>query len=221
MAITPLMNLNLPTPTQTLGPAWATQLNDALGVVDLHDHSVGKGTKIPTAGLNINANLSFAGYSAINLKLTQYSDQPAPNPGTLSNALSLLTSGGDVYWINSLGNPVQITAGGALASVATSASAIAVDFISTSTVLTTGYNPIQAIDCSGGVISLTLPAAAATGAGTLIVVKDYSGNSEINNINIVPNGTDSIDGVSGTVILNSNYGALYLVSDGSSGWFAV
>lgn len=220
MAITPLMNLNLPTPTVTLGPAWATELNAALTVVDSHDHSVGKGTKIPTAGLNINANLSFAGYSATNLKLSQYTDQTPPLSGT-SNALSVFSHAGDLYWINSNGNAVQITAGGGLSAVATSTDAISVDFINSSTTLTTGYAPIQAITSVGSSITLTLPAAASAGAGKLIVVKDYNGNSELLPISIVPNGTDSIDGLSSGIALDSNFGALYLISDGSSSWFAV
>ena len=56
---TTYMNLNLPTPTITLGPAWATQINTAIESIDSHDHTDNKGALIPTSALNINANLDF------------------------------------------------------------------------------------------------------------------------------------------------------------------
>ena len=59
MPVTPNMNLSLPVPTSTVGPAWASQLNTAVEVVDDHDHSSGKGKKVTPAGISINADLDI------------------------------------------------------------------------------------------------------------------------------------------------------------------
>ena len=79
---TPLMGLDLPTPTVTLGPAWATQLNAALEVVDAHDHSTGKGTKVPTGGLNINADLDFNTFGLLQVGHLRFSDIVTPLTGS-------------------------------------------------------------------------------------------------------------------------------------------
>jgi hypothetical protein len=72
MPTTPNMNLDLPTVSTTLGPAWATQLNEAIGVdgtgIDAHDHTSGKGVRIPPAGLDISGDLTFGDNAATNLR---------------------------------------------------------------------------------------------------------------------------------------------------------
>ena len=87
---TTFMNLNLPTPTVTLGPEWANQLNAALEVVDQHDHTSDKGQRVPTAGLNINEDLDFNSNKALALQSTQYTEQASALSGA-TNAASLHT----------------------------------------------------------------------------------------------------------------------------------
>jgi hypothetical protein len=107
------MNLNLPTVTVTPGPVWANNINTALTVVDGHNHTAGSGVLIPTAGLNINADLSFAANNATNLRSVRLSN----TGGVISGANDLAciySSGGDLYWNSGAGIPVQLTIGGAL-----------------------------------------------------------------------------------------------------------
>jgi len=113
MSTTPNMNLNLPTVTVTPGPTWANNINTALTVVDGHNHTSGSGVKVPAAGLNINADLSFAANNATNLRSVRLSNTGGVISG--ANDLSCIySSGGDLYWNSGGGIPVQLTIGGAL-----------------------------------------------------------------------------------------------------------
>lgn len=107
---TALMGMDLPVVSTTIGPTWATQLNAALTVVDSHNHTSGYGALVPTAGLNINADLTFAGYNATTLRSARFSSQAsalvvASDLGCVYNVL------GDLYWNNGSGTAVKVTSG--------------------------------------------------------------------------------------------------------------
>jgi len=109
MADTPNMSLPVPVVGETLGPEWAEQLNDALETIDEHDHTDGKGVAIPTAGLNINADLPINGFAiteanAISLQAVV---------GTPDN-LSVYSSGGELFYRDINGTAVPITNNGAV-----------------------------------------------------------------------------------------------------------
>lgn len=226
--ITSLMNLNLPTPSVTIGPAWATQLNDALATgVDAHDHTPGKGAKVPTAGLNIDNDLTFNNHTAFGLASLQLINTASTATYTgLAHALSVFSSGGDLWYTNSSGSPVQITAGGALVTPAgTNVNTFEFNIITGNTALTVAASaptdyPVQAVNSSSSV-TVTLPSAGLAGAGRFYVIKDYSGNSETYPITIARTGSDTIDFVAGSLTLESDSGAVMLVSDGVSNWSAV
>lgn len=107
---TPNMNLTLPVVSQTLGPTWASQLNTALTVVDSHNHTFGNGALVPSAGLDINADLPFSGYNATQLASTQFLDQT----NYLNASLGLYSYNGDLYYSNISGTPVRITNGSSI-----------------------------------------------------------------------------------------------------------
>lgn len=113
MSVTPNMNLTLPDVTVTSGPEWASELNTALNVVDNHDHTSGKGQQVPSAGININEDLSMQGFKLVDVKAAQLEDQPSTLSGAL-NAGTVYTVGGNIYFTNSGGVPVQITDGDAI-----------------------------------------------------------------------------------------------------------
>ncbi len=80
---------------------------------------------------------------------------------------------------------------------------------------------ILATDRTVAVIAITaarvfaLPAASAYPTGTRLVIVDESGGcSSVNLINVSPNGTDKIDGVNATALINQPYGYLALESNG-------
>lgn len=112
MSTTPNMNLTLPTPSTTPGPLWATQVNSAFSVVDQHNHTFGSGVQVPTAGLNINSDLSFNGYSAINLKGSVYADVQGVAPVATGQ---IYVNNGDLYFLDGSGTAIPITVAGAIA----------------------------------------------------------------------------------------------------------
>jgi hypothetical protein len=213
------MNLSLPTPTVTLGPAWATQLNTALGLVDSHDHSDGKGTRVKTAGLTIDADLSFAGFRATLLKALALDAQGSTLSG-LSFAQNVYTYNGDLYWTNSTGTVVQITAGGTLAAVAGATDTIEFETVTGDVTLTAANKVIQAVNSTSASIEVTLPAAGTLTGGRLFVIKDVSGNSETYPITVATTGVDTIDGEN-SLVIDSNFGATFLYSDGNANWYSI
>lgn len=107
------MNMLLPVPTQQLGPQWALDLNNALGVVDGHTHTPGNGQQVPSAGLNINADLPFNANNATTLRSARFTNN--------GSALSLPTditcvyvAGGNLFYNNALGQQIQITSGSSI-----------------------------------------------------------------------------------------------------------
>ena len=109
------MLLDLPSVSVTLGPAWATKINTALGLVDAHDHSTGKGVPVPSSGLNVDDDLPFGGNNATLLRSARFSSQSAAL--AVSTDLGCVYNvGGDLYWNNGNGTAVQITSGGSLSA---------------------------------------------------------------------------------------------------------
>jgi hypothetical protein len=215
--ITPNMTLDLPTVSITLGPEWATLLNEALELIDLHDHSSGKGVKVTPAGLNINNTLSFDSNKASNLYSTQYISQAATLTGAI-NARSLYSVLGDLYYTNGAGNAIQITSGGSIVAVPGSASSF--DRISTNANLvispTDTFVTVE-VDTSAPV-SIILPDAATVVGGRIFIIKDSMGSgSHINNIFITANGGNTIDG-DVSLTLDSERGSYVLTGDGGSNW---
>ena len=66
--VSPNMGLTLPQPGSTTGGSptytYATEITADLSIIDTHNHTSGNGVLVPTAGLNINADLNFNSHSA-------------------------------------------------------------------------------------------------------------------------------------------------------------
>lgn len=105
------MNLTLPTVSTTPGPLWATDINTALNTISDHNHTFGNGAPIPSAALDINADLPFNGYNATLLNSTQFIDQNGALPSIVAG---LYVSGSDLWFLDGASNPVQITSGGSI-----------------------------------------------------------------------------------------------------------
>jgi hypothetical protein len=116
----PNMNLLIPVVGQEIGPQWATDINNCLGVtggqIDGHDHSFGKGVQIKPAGLDINSNLTFQGNFATNVGATSFNPQASVYASTVLN--SIYDVNGNLYFNNSTGTPVQITNGNSIVGTA-------------------------------------------------------------------------------------------------------
>lgn len=214
---TTFLGLDLPVVSTTPGPTWATKVNQAFDVLDAHDHSSGKGTPVITSGLNINANLTFNSNKAFSLLSSQYINNTATLTGS-SNALSVFVKSGDLYYTNTGGTAIQITAGGALVSSPGAVQsyellAASSDFTISPAATTVYYT----VDTSAA-RTLTLPLANAVAAGRIFFFKDTDGTANTNPITLLRQGSDLIDGGTSTV-MNSNYGLVKVVGDGVSNWF--
>lgn len=110
---TPNMNLVLPTVTLQPGPTYATNINTAFEDVDAHDHTSGSGVQVPTAGLNINADLTMNEYDLTHARTVRFTDQ---NSALVDSADigCIYNVGGNLYWNNASGTAIQITAGSSL-----------------------------------------------------------------------------------------------------------
>lgn len=96
------------------GPQYATDINSCLTIIDGHNHTPGLGVQVPTAGLNINADLSFGSNNAYNLRSVRFS--PQGSPLALADDLGCLyESGVDLYYNDGLGNQIRITQSGGVA----------------------------------------------------------------------------------------------------------
>lgn len=113
----PSTNMGMPIPVVgvELGPAWASDLNASLGIVDTHDHSTGKGTPVITAGININADLGFNSFNALSLRAARFTAQGSPL-SLPADKNEIYVAGVDLYYNDGNGNQVRITAGGAISA---------------------------------------------------------------------------------------------------------
>jgi hypothetical protein len=109
----PYMSLVLPIPGLELGPQYAIELDTALTVIDQHNHTSGQGLPIPTAALDINADLSFNEFNLTNIRGSIFNNYGSP--------LSLVTdknivyvSSGELFFNNAAGQQTQITLNGAV-----------------------------------------------------------------------------------------------------------
>lgn len=155
MSTTPNMNLVLPTVGKngTAGPDWATYLDTALTKVDSHDHTSTNGVKVPTAGLNINADLSMASFSLSSLKSAGLSN----NTSSITTTTTAYAKNGELYFVDAAGNQVQITSGGSInvASLGTiggdfSTSTATVTYSSTSKGFTFKQDSTKTADIAAG-----------------------------------------------------------------------
>lgn len=110
---TTYLGLTLPTVLDPIGaPAWATTINANFNLIDAHDHTTNKGTKVPVAGLNLNADLDLS--NLYRLKRAYSVGLLSQSAAITGDTGSIQSVAGDFYWINSAGTAVKITNGSGL-----------------------------------------------------------------------------------------------------------
>lgn len=110
---TPQMGLTVPQQNDP-SPGYISAIANSFGVLDAHNHASGSGVQVPTAGLNINADLPFSGYSARYLRSTAFASQSS-QLNTAADGTSLYVYNGDLWYVTAAGVNVQLTSGAALA----------------------------------------------------------------------------------------------------------
>ena len=171
------MGLTLPTPSVTIGPAWATQLNAAIRVIEEHDH-FSVGTRVPVAGVKFSGVIStergtsFIGLDSVGL---------FPRALSLDTANSIwVNSNGDLYYRHAAGN-VQLTSGAAINAAGLS-NAIWTPYVTnvnTSIDPGASYSLIEAQMTGGADITITLPSPVTAGKFYWIR-RQYEGLENVN-----------------------------------------
>lgn len=213
---TPFMNLNLPTPTVTLGPAWATELNEAIETVDSHDHSSGKGTTIKTAGLSIDADLEMNTFALLNLSKSGYVDHTVVQDGA-ANLRNVYAVNGDLYFTNNSGTAVQITDGGTVVTSPANTTTFEIAQLAADLIIAPASTFVVLLVDTSVARSITLPLAGSVTAGRIYMIKDNTGQSNGNPISLVAAGSDTIDG-NASETLDSNLGTTTVIGDGVDKW---
>ena len=111
---TPNMNLILPIPGQDPGPDWAQNQYASGFIIDEHNHTSGQGVQIPTAGININTDLTFNSNNAINLNSVRFINLGSPLAGSSPNLGCIYEASGEFWYNDASGNQVQITKSGSV-----------------------------------------------------------------------------------------------------------
>jgi hypothetical protein len=85
-------------------------------MIDLHNHTSGKGVLVPTAGININADLGFAGFQATAIAAAVFNQLANTTTNLTNQAFTNVL--GRPYWRDNSGVIKQVTlAGDALAAI--------------------------------------------------------------------------------------------------------
>jgi len=85
---------------------------------------------------------------------------------------------------------------------------------------------IIGVDTSSGAVVVNLPSAALQTSGRLLVIHDL-GDAATNKVGISPDGSDTINGAVDSLPtayameITVDYGAVTLVCDGATAWYAV
>jgi hypothetical protein len=124
MPTTPYVSMLLPIVSSTLGPEWASEINDAFELIDAHDHSSGKGVPVRPAGLYMDADLDFRSTNPKNMRSARFALQSSLLGGT-DDVCCLYFQGADLYTNDAAGNQIQITSGGGIAGSPGSISGLA------------------------------------------------------------------------------------------------
>jgi uncharacterized protein YjbI with pentapeptide repeats len=108
------MGLIIPTVGSEAGPAWASDINASLNIIDQHSHAPGQGVPVTPSGINISSDLSFMGNNITSLKTVNFSNQSASLSGVSPNLGCAYVAGGELYYNDESGNVVKITASGSV-----------------------------------------------------------------------------------------------------------
>ena len=108
--LSPDMNLPIPIVGVAPGPEYAQDVNNCLTLIDSHDHTPGFGVQITPAGININTTFNINNQLLANVGGIQLTSQVVT-----PSISSIYESGTDLFFVDGLGNNIQITQNGGIA----------------------------------------------------------------------------------------------------------
>lgn len=205
--------LTLPVVGSTVDPKWAAETN--ANWETLNATAYGSGSQVPSAGLNINGDVSWNGFNLTGLRALRMQIQS----GTLTGAndkVELYSVNGDLYFNNSAGTAVRLTTGAQLATSGSNGSFGVKSVTSDLTVPSSATYNVLTVNTTA-VRHVTLPASAAAPGFTLFV-QDVTGNAASNPIQFIPVGSNTINGVNATASVAQPFGSWILQSNGAGNW---
>lgn len=117
MTTTPNMSLVLPTDHGS-DDVWGSILATLFALVDSHNHISGAGVPVPSAGLRINADVSwsYAGsyYAVKDARAIDFQPSTAASVAALSSALWVSSSDFELHFLDASARDVKITNGGSI-----------------------------------------------------------------------------------------------------------
>lgn len=214
--VTPNMSLPQPVPGLDSGPGWATSLNNALGLIDAHDHAT-IGVPLSSASLNINATLACNGNAVAGVSSITF---VAQTPNTFPDATLSLGSDGTDLWFAGTASQVQLTHLGAPANPTVlrspTANPSATLLITNTVISSSGLFTVYTVNPASGGFQVTLP--AATIEGKIIIIKDTGNATSILAVTIVAGSGHTIDGGGTSPRIQSAFALYRFIADGSN-WF--
>jgi len=116
MTTTPYMGIVLPTAGDAGAGSWDDDIDSAFeDRIDGHRHVSGEGRQIPSAGIGIDANLTFAGWIPTNVGAIGFAERiAAASPAIPNQSLWVNSVNDDLYFRSSGGTDNRLTAGGVL-----------------------------------------------------------------------------------------------------------
>jgi hypothetical protein len=217
----PSMGIVVPVVLSEPGPAWATEIYNALfTTIDGHDHTAGKGKLITPPAMNINADLTFASFNATTLRSARFAVQAAPlalGPD-IACLYSSPTGTGDLYWNDSSGAQIRLTQNHLPANTP----AFTGPVTGTGRTVTTTYT-VDSItsdyalfaDTTGGAFNMTLPTPTAQ---RMLRIIDVKGNFQTAALTLVPHGAEKINGLNANKVLTAQWSQWEIISNGTD-WF--
>lgn len=111
-------------------------------------------------------------------------------------------------------NQIPVVSGSAIAYKDPDKAIRTTQSISSNVVLSDDNRDIICLVDTSAARTITLP-AAANNNGRRFTIKDTTGSEETNNITLIPNGTDKIEGINANKVLSANWGSVILFCDGT------
>lgn len=109
MITSSLMALMIPQP-KDVATSYLNAFIDSLQTIDAHNHTTGKGAKIPSAALSIDDSVNFNGFRALSVYSVQLDNLATAD----TELVSLFAVNGDLYYRSGSNQLVRITTGAQL-----------------------------------------------------------------------------------------------------------
>lgn len=221
--ITPNMGMTVPiassgiTGTGDPQPQAAASVSaDLVNILDIHDHSSGKGVQITPNGLNINTDLNINQNNLAQSRSIRFVSQSSGING-VGDVSALFVQTGDLWYINSAGTSIKVTSGSQVNIGSVSNTILARIAISTNwTIANTDTYILLSVNTAAQ-RTIILPPANSVSAGRQYIISDDTGQASTNNITIRTQGSDTVMGLS-QVILSVSYSSVLVSSNGNNGW---